>query len=239
MISVQLEEKCYEVRNFDEEKQKMMTMIIEKDEKMLEIQDSYDAQLRDASSSREDDFDMLRDEQEGILQILAEKKRESENYKKANDEMMTSFQEKQQAQEDLTHENRSLSEHVRESEMLLQDLRNEKENLVALLQSKEHLVSSLSEESKMFAAEKDELSFIVQDQQDKLQAKEKQITDVYHLQFEVEQLALQAKESEFSKKSLEDKISALSSDNEKLSTSLGEKSRTLHNFEQELKAKKV
>ncbi|KAK3749493.1 hypothetical protein QZH41_013466 [Actinostola sp. cb2023] len=239
LINAQLEEKCYEVKNFEVSKQSMMTMINERDEKILEMQESFDSQMLDISSSNENDIEMLRAEQDGMFQLLNEKNKESQNYKKANEELMNSFQEKQQTLEDLSMQNESLSEYVRESETLLRDLRNEKENLLALLESKEQLVNSLTEESKVLAVEKDDLNESVHEIQFKLHAKEKELTEVSHLQFEVEQLGLQAKDSEFNRKSLEDRIGFLSADNERLNTSLGEKNFAVGVLEQELQDKRT
>lgn len=238
LVSAQLEEKCYEAKNFEENKQSMMAMINERDEKILEMQESFDSQMLDVSSSKENDIEMLRAEQDGMFHLLEEKKKEAEDFKKANDELMNSFQEKNHAFEELSMENSSLSEHVRESELLLRDLRNEKENLLALLQSKDQLVNSLTEESKALGVERDNLNDSIQEIQHKLHSKEKELSGVSHLHFEVEQLGFQVKDGEFSRKTLEDRIGALSADNERLNTSLEEKNLTLGVLERELKEKR-
>ncbi|XP_048586142.1 thyroid receptor-interacting protein 11-like isoform X2 [Nematostella vectensis] len=237
LIQAQLEEKCTELGNVESEKQYLVSMINERDEKLYEIQDSFEAQLLDLTSSRDNDVEILRSEQESMHQVLTERQQECETLRNTTNELITSIHEKQQVYEELSEENRSLAEHVQESERLLQDLRNEKENLRALLESKEQLVMSYSEEMKNLTKDNNELSVLVEEYQVKLHEKDKELTNLSNLEFEVDQLSRQSKDNDFSRHSMEEKIGNLSGDNERLSTLLEERDLHLHHVKSELKEK--
>ena len=236
-VQNELETKATEVQMIRNEKQDLMTMINERDERICELEESFNVHLLELTASKDDEISLLQTGQEDVAKLLEESKQECCLLRTRHDELLDVVGQNQQAREELEEQNRSLVIVVAEREKHLESVKEEKDNLESLLQDKEEANRSLTAENKSLLMEKEVLQSLVEEYKGKVNLSRNQAAEMSKLEEEIKQLNQQVERSEDKCKDIESKREYLSCERDKLEVELQQRTSKLDNFAFELKEK--
>ena len=187
-LQSELEAKSVDVKSISDEKRDLMSMINERDEKICELEESFNNHLLDLTSSKDNEISLLQTEQQDVVKLLEENRQECSLLKNKNNELLDLMGQHQQAQEELDEKNRSLEVLLAEREKHLKTLKEEKDNLVAMVQHKEEVNDSLVAENNSMLMEKEVLQSLIEEYQEKVKVQQNQAAEKLNLEKEVERL---------------------------------------------------
>ena len=233
----ELETKSSEVQTIRDEKQDLMAMINERDERICELEESFNVHLLDLTTSKDNEISLLQTGQEDIVKLLEESRKECSLLKTKNNELLDVLGQKQQASEELDDRNKSLAVTVAESERYLESMKEEKDNLETMLQDKEKTNMSLAAENNSLLMEREVLQSLVEEYKDKVNVQLSQAVEMSKREEEIEALKQQVQINDERFKDLESKRTTLSCEKDNLEVELQQSNSELNNFACELKEK--
>ena len=233
----ELETKSSEVQTIRDEKQDLMAMINERDERICELEESFNVHLLDLTTSKDNEISLLQTGQEDIVKLLEESRKECSLLKTKNNELLDVLGQKQQASEELDDRNKSLAVTVAESERYLESMKEEKDNLETMLQDKEKTNMSLAAENNSLLMEREVLQSLLEEYKDKVNVQLSQAVEMSKREEEIEALKQQVQINDERFKDLESKRTTLSCEKDNLEVELQQSNSELNNFACELKEK--
>lgn len=236
-VQTELETKSIEVQIIRDEKQDLMAMISERDERICELEESFNAHLLDLTTLKNDEIRLLQTGQEDVIKLLEESRQECCLLKTRNDELLDVLGQNQQAREEATEHNESLATLLTDRETHLESMKEENDNLKSMLQDKEETNKSLAGENNSLLMEREVLQSLVEEYKDKVKVQSRQVTEMLKLEEELEQFSQQAQVSEERWKDLESKQATLSLEKNNLEVELQQSTSKLKKCEYELNEK--
>ena len=233
-VHSELETKSAEVEIIRNEKQDLMTMINERDERISELEESFNAHLLDLTTSKDNEISLLQTGQEDVAKLLEENRQECSSLRARNNELLDMMGQNQQAREELDEQNKSLAIQVTETEGHLERLKGEKDNLETMLQDREQTNITLAAENKSLLMEKEVLQSLVEEYKDKVEIQLDQTAEMSRLEVEIEQLNQQVQSNEERFKDMESQKTTLSQERANLEVELQQRTSKLNNFVCEL-----
>ena len=234
-LQSELETKSGNVKSISDEKRDLMIMINERDERICELEESFNNHLLDLTSSKDNEISLLQTEQQDVVKLLEENRQECSLLKNRNNELLDMMGQHQQTHQELSEKNESLEVLLAEKEKHLNILREEKDNLVTMVQQKEELHDSLVAENNSMLMEKEVLQSLTEEYQEKLKNQKKQGEEKVNLEKEIERLNRLIESSEEKYHELDAKSTILSREKEKLAFEHQESTSKLHRVSSELK----
>lgn len=234
-LQSELEAKSVDVKSISDEKCDLMIMINERDERICELEESFNNHLLDLTSSKDNEISLLQTEQQDVVKLLEENRQECSLLKNKNNELLDLMGQHQQAHEELNEKNESLEALLAEKEKHLKILREEKDNLVTIVQHKEEVNDSLAAENNSMLMEKEVLQSLIEEYQEKLKVQQKQAEEEVNLEKEIERLSQLIESSDERYQELDAKRIILSREKENLAFEHQESASKLDNVASELK----
>lgn len=236
-VQNELETKSSEVQTINDEKHDLMAMINERDERICELEESFNVHLLDLTTSKDNEISLLQTGQEDIVKLLEESRKECSLLRTRNNELLDVLGQKQQASEELDERNKSLAVIVAESERRLECMKDEKGNLETKLQDKEEANMSLAAENNSLLMEREVLQSLVEEYKGKVKVQLSQAVEMSKLEEEIEALNQQIQINDERCKDLESKRITVSCEKDNLEIELQQSNSKMNNFACELKEK--
>lgn len=234
-LQSELEAKNGDVKSISDEKRDLVNMINERDERICELEESFNNHLLDLTSSKDNEISLLQTEQQDVVKLLEENRKEYSLLKNKNNELLDLMGQHQLTHQELSEQNESLEALLAEKETDLKILREEKDNLVATVQHKEEVNDSLAAENNSMLMEKEVLQSLIEEYQDKLKSQKKQVEEKANLEKEIERLNQLIESSEERYQELNAKSTILSREKENLAMEHHDSTSKLHDVSSELK----
>lgn len=234
-LQSELETKSGDVKSISDEKRDLMIMINERDERICELEESFNNHLLDLTSSKDNEISLLQTEQQDVVKLLEENRQECSLLKNKNNELLDLMGQHQQTHQELSGKNESLEALLVEKEKHLKMLREETDNLVTMVQHKEEVNDSLAAENNSMLMEKEVLQSLIEEYEGKLKNQKKQGEEKANLQKEIERLNQLIESSEDRYQELDAKSTILSREKENLAFENQESTSKLHHISSELK----
>lgn len=187
-LQSELEVKSIDVKSISDEKRDLMIMINERDERICELEESFNNHLLDLTSSKDNEISLLQTEQQDVVKLLEENRQECSLLKNKNNELLDLMGQHQQTQEELNEKSNSLEVLLAEKEEQLKTLEEEKDNLVTMVQHNEEVNDSLAAENNSMLMEKEVLQSLIEEYQEKVKVQENQAAEKFNLEKEIERL---------------------------------------------------
>lgn len=234
-VQIELEVKSAEVLSIRDEKRDLMDMINERDERICELEESFNAHLLDLTASKDNEISFLRTGQEDVAKLLEENRKECSLLKTKNDELLGVLGQNQQTYEELGEQNKSLVIQLAERERYLESVKQDKGNLQTFLEEKDHANRSLSAENNKLLMEREVLQSLVDEYKDKVNAQSNQGIEISKLEKEIEQLSQQVQMRQERCIALESIQATILLEKDNLEAELQKSSAKVDNFASELK----
>ena len=187
-LQSKLEAKNDEVKSISDEKRDLMMMINERDERICEIEESFNNHLLDLTSSKDNEMSLLQTEQEDLVKLMEETRQECSLLRGKNNELLDIMGQNQQSQLESTEEKKGLELLLTEKGKQLKNVQEERENFERMVQEKEKRIESLVAENNSMLMEKEVLQSLIEEYKEKAKVQEKQTTERSNLVKEIEQL---------------------------------------------------
>lgn len=234
-LQSELEAKNGDVKSISDEKRDLVNMINERDERICELEESFNNHLLDLTSSKDNEISLLQTEQQDVVKLLEENRKECSLLKNKNNELLDLMGQHQLTHQELSEQTESLEALLAEKETDLKVLREEKDKLVTTVQHKEEVNDSLAAENNSMLMEKEVLQSLIEEYQDKLKSQKKQGEEKANLEKEIELLNQLIESSEERYQELNAKSTILSREKENLALEHQESTSKLHDVSSELK----
>ena len=234
-LQSELETKRSDMKSISNEKQDLMIMINERDERICELEESFNNHLLDLTRSKDNEISLLQTEQRDVVKLLEENRQECSVLKNKNNELLDLMGQHQQTHQELHEKNGSLEALLAEKEKHIEILKEEKDNLVAIVQHKEEVNDSLAADNNSMLMEKEVLQSLIEEYQDKLKNQKKQAEEKAYLEEEIERLNQLIESSKERYQELDAKSTILSREKENIALEHQENSSKLHHVSSELK----
>lgn len=232
----ELEAKSVDVKSISDEKWDLMIMINERDERICELEKSFNNHVLDLTSSKDNEISLLQTEQQDVVQLLEENRQDCSLLKNKNNDLLDLIGQHQQAQEELNEKYMSLEVLLAEKEKLLESLKEEKEKLVTMVQHNEELNKSLAAENNSMLMEKEVLQRLIEEYQEKLKVQENQAANKFTLEMEIKRLNQLLENSEERYNDLDGKKIILCEEKKNLELENQQSAIKLHNFSSEIES---
>lgn len=236
-LQSELEARCVDVKSVSDEKRDLMVMINERDERICELEESFNNHLLDLTSSKDTEISLLQTEQQDVVNLLEENQQECSLLRNKNNGLLDLMAQHQQAHEELTEKNNSLETLLANKGKHLENLKQEKDNLVTMIQNKEEVNESLTAENNSLLMEKEVLQSLVEEYQEKVKVVQNQTAEKFNQEKELERLNHQIQSSEKRYQDLIAKGIVLSQVKANLELDLSQSTSKLDNVTSELKEK--
>ncbi|XP_015765530.1 PREDICTED: thyroid receptor-interacting protein 11-like isoform X1 [Acropora digitifera] len=230
-----IETKSAEVLAIRNEKRDLMDMINERDERICELEESFNVHLQDLSSSKDNEISLLLAGQEDVAKLLEENRNECSLLKTRNDELLDVLGKNQQTCDNLDEQNRSLVTRLTDREKLIESVEQEKGNLETMLEDKDQANRSLSAENNKLLMEREVLQSLVEEYKGKVSELVREDSEIARLQKEIQRLNQQVIIREESCKQMESKQANLLCEKDNLEAELRKGSAKLDNCSCELR----
>lgn len=230
-----IETKSAEVLAIRNEKRDLMDMINERDERICELEESFNVHLQDLSSSKDNEISLLLAGQEDVAKLLEENRNECSLLKTRNDELLDVLGKNQQTCDNLDEQNRSLVTRLTDREKLIESVEQEKGNLETMLEDKDQANRSLSAENNKLLMEREVLQSLVEEYKGKVSELVREDSEIARLQKEIQRLNQQVIIREESCKQMESKQANLLCEKDHLEAELRKGSAKLDNCSCELR----
>ena len=235
VLQSELETKRSDLKSISDEKQDLMIMINERDERICELEESFNNHLLDLTSSKDNEISLLQSEQQDVVKLLEENREECSVLKNKNNELLDLMGQHQQTHQELNEKNESLEALLAEKEKNIKILKEEKDNLVTIVQHKEEVNDSLAADNNSMLMEKEVLQSLIEEFQDKLSNQKKQTEEKAYLEEEIERLNQLIESSKERYQELDAKSTILSREKENIALEHQESTSKLHHVSSELK----
>ncbi|XP_078351275.1 uncharacterized protein LOC144636014 isoform X2 [Oculina patagonica] len=236
-LQSELEAKSVDVKSISDEKRDLMSMINERDERICELEESFNNHLLDLTSSKDNEINLLQTEQQDVVKILEESRQECSVLKNKNNELLDLMGQHQQTQEELNEKNKSLEVLLGEKKEQLKTLEEEKDNLLTMVQHKEEINDSLAAENNSMLMEKEVLQSLIEEYQEKVKVQQNQAVEKSHLEKKIERLNHLIESSEERCQDLDAKRIMLCEEKKNLESEQQTSTSKLENVKSELKEK--
>lgn len=230
-----LEAKNDEVKSISDEKRDLMMMINERDERICEIEESFNNHLLDLTSSKDNEMSLLQTEQEDLVKLLEETRQECSLLRGKNNELLDIMGQNQQSQLESTEEKKGLELLLTEKGKQLENVEEERENIERMVQEKEKRIESLVAENNSMLMEKEVLQSLIEEYKEKAKVQEKQTTERSNLVKEIEQLNHKIQMTEARCSDLDGKQMVLLREKENLELELQQSGAKVDKLNSELK----
>lgn len=230
-----LEAKNDEVKSISDEKRDLMMMINERDERICEIEESFNNHLLDLTSSKDNEMSLLQTEQEDLVKLLEETRQECSLLRGKNNELLDIMGQNQQSQLESTEEKKGLELLLTEKGKQLENVEEERENFERMVQEKEKRIESLVAENNSMLMEKEVLQSLIEEYKEKAKVQEKQTTERSNLVKEIEQLNHKIQMTEARCSDLDGKQMVLLREKENLELELQQSGAKVDKLNSELK----
>ena len=234
-LQSKLEAKNDEVKSISDEKRDLMMMINERDERICEIEESFNNHLLDLTSSKDNEMSLLQTEQEDLVKLLEETRQECSLLRGKNNELLDIMGQNQQSQLESTEEKKGLELLLTEKGKQLENVEEERENFERMVQEKEKRIESLVAENNSMLMEKEVLQSLVEEYKEKAKVQEKQTTERSNLVKEIEQLNHKIQMTEARCSDLDGKQMVLLREKENLELELQQSGAKVDKLNSELK----
>ncbi|XP_074630260.1 uncharacterized protein LOC141889029 isoform X2 [Acropora palmata] len=224
-----IETKSAEVLAIRNEKRDLMDMINERDERICELEESFNVHLQDLSASKDNEISLLLAGQEDVAKLLEENRTECSLLKTRNDELLDVLGKNQQTCDSLDEQNRSLVTQLTDREKLIKSVEQEKGNLQTMLEDKDQANCSLSAENNKLLMEREVLQSLVEEYKGKVSELVREDGEIARLQKEIQRLNQQVIIREESCKEMESKQTNLLCEKDNLEAELRKGSARLDN----------
>ena len=174
-LQSKLEAKNDEVKSISDEKRDLMMMINERDERICEIEESFNNHLLDLTSSKDNEMSLLQTEQEDLVKLLEETRQECSLLRGKNNELLDIMGQNQQSQLESTEEKKGLELLLTEKGKQLENVEEERENFERMVQEKEKRIESLVAENNSMLMEKEVLQSLIEEYKEKAKVQEKSL----------------------------------------------------------------
>lgn len=234
-LQSKLEAKNDEVKSISDEKRDLMMMINERDERICEIEESFNNHLLDLTSSKDNEMSLLQTEQEDLVKLLEETRQECSLLRGKNNELLDIMGQNQQSQLESTEEKKGLELLLTEKGKQLENVEEERENFERMVQEKEKRIESLVAENNSMLMEKEVLQSLIEEYKEKAKVQEKQTTERSNLVKEIEQLNHKIQMTEARCSDLDGKQMVLLREKENLELELQQSGAEVDKLNSELK----
>lgn len=234
-LQSKLEAKNDEVKSISDEKRDLMMMINERDERICEIEESFNNHLLDLTSSKDNEMSLLQTEQEDLVKLLEETRQECSLLRGKNNELLDIMGQNQQSQLESTEEKKGLELLLTEKGKQLENVEEERENFERMVQEKEKRIESLVAENNSMLMEKEVLQSLIEEYKEKAKVQEKQTTERSNLVKEIEQLNHKIQMTEARCSDLDGKQMVLLREKENLELELQQSGAKVDKLNSELK----
>lgn len=234
-LQSKLEAKNDEVKSISDEKRDLMMMINERDERICEIEESFNNHLLDLTSSKDNEMSLLQTEQEDLVKLLEETRQECSLLRGKNNELLDIMGQNQQSQLESTEEKKGLELLLTEKGKQLENVEEERENFERMAQEKEKRIESLVAENNSMLMEKEVLQSLIEEYKEKAKVQEKQTTERSNLVKEIEQLNHKIQMTEARCSDLDGKQMVLLREKENLELELQQSGAEVDKLNSELK----
>lgn len=234
-LQSKLEAKNDEVKSISDEKRDLMMMINERDERICEIEESFNNHLLDLTSSKDNEVSLLQTEQEDLVKLLEETRQECSLLRGKNNELLDIMGQNQQSQLESTEEKKGLELLLTEKGKQLENVEEERENFERMVQEKEKRIESLVAENNSMLMEKEVLQSLIEEYKEKAKVQEKQTTERSNLVKEIEQLNHKIQMTEARCSDLDGKQMVLLREKENLELELQQSGAKVDKLNSELK----
>lgn len=234
-LQSKLEAKNDEVKSISDEKRDLMMMINERDERICEIEESFNNHLLDLTSSKDNEMSLLQTEQEDLVKLLEETRQECSLLRGKNNELLDIMGQNQQSQLESTEEKKGLELLLTEKGKQLENVEEERENFERMVQEKEKRIESLVAENNSMLMEKEVLQSLIEEYKEKAKVQEKQTTERSNLVKEIEQLNHKIQMTEARCSDLDGKQMVLLREKENLELELQQSGAKVEKLNSELK----
>lgn len=234
-LQSKLEAKNDEVKSISDEKRDLMMMINERDERICEIEESFNNHLLDLTSSKDNEMSLLQTEQEDLVKLLEETRQECSLLRGKNNELLDIMGQNQQSQLESTEEKKGLELLLTEKGKQLENVEEERENFERMVQEKEKRIESLVAENNSMLMEKEVLQSLIEEYKEKAKFQEKQTTERSNLVKEIEQLNHKIQMTEARCSDLDGKQMVLLREKENLELELQQSGAKVDKLNSELK----
>lgn len=234
-LQSKLEAKNDEVKSISDEKRDLMMMINERDERICEIEESFNNHLLDLTSSKDNEMSLLQTEQEDLVKLLEETRQECSLLRGKNNELLDIMGQNQQSQLESTEEKKGLELLLTEKGKQLENVEEERENFERMAQEKEKRIESLVAENNSMLMEKEVLQSLIEEYKEKAKVQEKQTTERSNLVKEIEQLNHKIQMTEARCSDLDGKQMVLLREKENLELELQQSGAKVDKLNSELK----
>ena len=238
-LQSELEAKSVDVKSIGDQKRDLMIMINERDERICELEESFNNHLLDLTSSKDNEISLLQTEQQDLVNLLEENRKECSLLRSKNNEFIDLMGQHQQGHQELIEQKNSLELLLAEKENHLKITKEEKDNYETMFQDKEKVNESLAAENNSMLMEKEVLQSLIEEYEEKVKVREKQTTERSNLVKEIEQLNHQIQNAEARCHDLDAKQMVLSREKEKFELELQHSGAKLDNVTSELKEKSL
>ena len=236
-VQNELQTKSVEIESILNEKHDLVVMINERDERICELEESFNAHLLELTTSKDNEISLLQSGQEDVVKLLEENRQECSLLKTKNNELLDVMGQNQRTCDELDEKNQNLVTQLSEIEKHLERLKGEKVRLETMIQDKEEANATLAAENNSLLMEKEVLQSLVEEYENKVKVLRNQTAEMSRLEGQIELLNQQVQINEKRCKDLETQKLTLSQENTSLELELQQRSSELDNSVCELKEK--
>ena len=235
VLQIELETKSGHLKGLSEEKRNLMVMINERDERIGELEESFNAHVLELTTSKDNEVSLLETEKEDLVKLLEENRQESALLRNKNNELLDFMGQHQQANDELREQNVSLASVLAKKEAVLELSNGENNKLLSTLQDKDQLNASLTAENKSLLMEKEVLQTLVEEYKEKFDVQKYENANSVKLIEEIQCLNEKIQSSENGRKELEREQVVACQENERLQVELGHRQAEIDYVKLELK----
>lgn len=234
-VQNELQIKSVEIESILNAKHDLVVMINERDERICELEESFNAHLLELTTSKDNEISLLQSGQEDVVKLLEENRQECSLLKTKNNELLDVMGQNQRTCDELDEKNQNLVTQLSEIEKHLERLKGEKVKLETMIQDKEQANATLDAENNSLLMEKEVLQSLVEEYENKVKVLRNQTAEMSRLEGQIELLNQQVQINEKRCKDLETQKLTLSQEKTNLELELQQRSSELDNSVCELK----
>ena len=181
LLQNQMEDNRSALERITNDKRELVVMINERDEKIGELEDSFESQITQLKVSKDGDLSLLQSKHEDVLNLLDESRSEFSGMKTRNEDLLTMIDEKQLDNDEVLKKNGELLSSISTLESQLEGVRVEKEDLIS-----RNVV--LAESGERLQRENTILSELVKESEDKERLNKDREVEFVNMKLELERL---------------------------------------------------
>ena len=231
VLQNQMDDSWCALEKVAKEKRDLGVMINERDEKISELEDTFESQILDLTASKDNDLSLLQTEHEDVLKLLDESRREFTLVKGANEDLLNMIEEKQLANDELSKKNSDLSSLVSTLEIQLESVSKERERLTS-----QNL--TLTERNDSLQMENATLGEFVKENNKKIQLNEERTAEFLNVKIEFERLNKQTQNDKGNLERFQEELAVLRKENKEMTNKLNDTETELNKLNSRFNEKK-